>query len=56
MLHVIYQHKLEKNLYKLKLTLTLLFLRDKSITLLKGDNSLQAYLGQILGMYEPVFS
>jgi hypothetical protein len=34
-LHVIYQQKLEKILYKLKLTLTLLFLREKCITALK---------------------
>ena len=32
--HVINQKKLEKILYKLKLTLTLLFLREKCITLL----------------------
>ena len=35
MLHVIYQQKLEKILYKLKLTLALLFLREKCITPLK---------------------
>jgi hypothetical protein len=31
-LHAIYQQKLEKILYKLKLTVTLLFLREKCIT------------------------
>jgi hypothetical protein len=36
-LHVIYQQKLEKILYKLKLTVTLLFLREKCITLLKKE-------------------
>jgi hypothetical protein len=55
-LHVIYQKKLEKILYKLKLTLTLLFLWEKCITLLiKGKiwsgHSIRAFLG----MYEPVF-
>jgi len=34
-LHVIYQQKLEKILYKLKMILTLLFLRKKCITPLK---------------------
>jgi hypothetical protein len=34
-LHVIYQKKLENILYKLKLTLALLFLREKCITPLK---------------------
>jgi hypothetical protein len=40
-LHVIYQQKVEIILYKLKLTLTFLFLREKNIT--------------PFGMHEPVF-
>jgi hypothetical protein len=49
-LHVIYQQKLEKILYKLKLTVTLLFLREKCITLLKkgkiwSGHSLRAFSG-----------
>ena len=39
-LHVIYQQKLEKILYKLKLTLTL-FLRGKCITPLKKEENMK---------------